>query len=91
MIKYLGSEAGLLFYCQKEECNEKKSRILLDIILKGGNFGRFTNKRELTSRNKMLRKMHTLTSFWGNLSFALTYAPGEWFWTMIQLAGGQLR
>ncbi len=91
LIKYLGSEAGLLFCCQKEECNEKKSRILLDIILKGGNFGRFTNKRELTSRNKMLRKMHTLTSFWGNLSFALTYAPGEWFWTMIQLAGGQLR
>ena len=69
----------------------KKTRSLLDIIVKGGNFGHLKSRVELTSSNKLSRKLRTLSSFWGNLSFVLTYAPGEWLWTMIQLAGGQVR
>ena len=79
--QYLGLEAG----------ETKKSNVLLDIILKGGNFGRFTGKCEKASQSVLARKWHTFTSFMGNVCFAMTYAPGEWFWTMVRLAGGQVR
>ena len=67
------------------------SNILLDIISKGGNFGRFKNKIKLTSRNKMSRKLHTFASFWGRFPFVLNCAIREWFWTIVQLIGGQMR
>lgn len=79
--QYLGLEAG----------ETKKSNVLLDIILKGGNFGRFTGKCEKASQSVVTRKWHTFTSFMGNVRFAMTYAPGEWFWTVARLAGGQVR
>lgn len=79
--QYLGLEVG----------KTKKSDVLLDIILKGGNFGRFTGKCEKASQSVVARKWHTFTSFMGNVCFAMTYAPGEWFWTMVRLAGGQVR
>lgn len=69
----------------------KKSDILLHIILKGGNFGAFTEGREQALRNTVSRKLHTFRSFCKNVRFALRYAPGEWFWTVAQLIGGQLR
>ena len=71
--------------------SSKKSSILLDIILKGGNFGVYSKDRAVASRNVLSRKAHTLKSFVGNMRFALAYAPGEWFWTAAQLMGGQLR
>ena len=70
---------------------DKNSNDLLDIILKGGNFGTFTEDRERALRSKSSRKMHTFRSFCKNMRFALRYAPGEWFWTITQLIGGQLR
>lgn len=70
---------------------DKKSNDLLDIILKGGNFGTFTEDRERALRSKASRKLHTFRSFCKNMRFALRYAPGEWFWTIAQLIGGQLR
>lgn len=71
--------------------SSKKSSILLDIILKGGNFGVYSKDRAVASRNVLSRKAHTLKSFVGNMRLALSYAPGEWFWTAAQLMGGQLR
>lgn len=71
--------------------SSKKTSILLDIILKGGNFGVYSEDRAKASHNVMSRKLHTLRSFAGNIRFALTYAPGEWFWTTAKLLGGQLR
>ena len=71
--------------------SSKKSSILLDIILKGGNFGVYSKDRAVASRNVLSRKAHTLKSFVGNMRFALAYAPGEWFWTAAKLLGGQLR
>ena len=71
--------------------SSKKTSILLDIILKGGNFGVYSKDRAVASRNVLSRKAHTLKSFVGNMRFALAYAPGEWFWTAAQLMGGQLR
>ena len=69
----------------------KNSTNLLEIIMKGGNFGTFTESRENSSRSKVSRKLHTLRSFCGNMRFAMGCAPGEWFWTMARLMGGQLR
>lgn len=81
-------------HCEKRSAvaiSSKKSSILLDIILKGGNFGVYSKDRAVASRNVLSRKAHTLKSFVGNMRFALAYAPGEWFWTAAQLMGGQLR
>ena len=91
LVEYLGLELNQSLNEEMHSKYVKKTRILLDIIAKGGNFGHFTGKREMASQNKVSRKLHTLTSFWGNLPFVLTYAPGEWFWTMVQLTGGQMR
>lgn len=82
---FLGQHLGL------EVHKTKNTDILLDIILKGGNFGHFTGKCEKSSRSVVMRKLHTFTSFMGNVRFAMTYAPGEWLWTMVRLAGGQMR
>ena len=69
----------------------KNSNILLDIILKGGNFGSFTEGRKNAAKSRVSRKLHTLRSFCGNICLAFRFAPGEWFWTMAQLIGGQFR
>ena len=69
----------------------KNSNILLDIILKGGNFGGFTEGRKRATKSRVSRKLHTLRSFCGNIRLAFRFAPGEWFWTMAQLIGGQFR
>ena len=69
----------------------KNSNILLDIILKGGNFGSFTEGRKNATKSRVSRKLHTLRSFCGNIRLAFRFAPGEWFWTMAQLIGGQFR
>lgn len=75
----------------RNDKGDKNSDNLLDIILKGGNFGVYSKDRAAASRNILSRKAHTLKSFVGNMRFALAYAPGEWFWTAAQLMGGQLR
>lgn len=91
LTEYLGLECKQPRYVVKKKNCVKKSSVLLDIILKGGNFGHFTEKRETASRSVVSRKWHTFTSFIGNMRFAMTYAPREWFWTMMQLIGGQMR
>ena len=91
LSEYLAVVIKLPISEKKRKNYSKKSLVLLDIILKGGNFGHFTEKRETASRSVVLRKWHTFTSFIGNMRFAMTYAPGEWFWTMMQLLGGQMR
>ena len=75
----------------EESFDEKKTGVLLDIVLKGGNFGVYSEDRAKASRARWSRKLHTFRSFAGNMGFALRYAPGEWFWTAAQLFGGQVR
>lgn len=75
----------------EESFDEKKTDVLLDIVLKGGNFGVYSEDRAKASRARWSRKLHTFRSFAGNVGFALRYAPGEWFWTAAQLFGGQVR
>lgn len=78
-------------YSSGSSSEAKKSDILLDIIMKGGNFGVYSEKRSGASQNVIRRKMHTFGAFVGNMRFAFKYAPGEWLWTIAGLAGGQGR
>lgn len=64
---------------------------LLDIVLKGGNFGVYSDARVRASTGKWSRKVNTFMAFVNNVPFALKYAPGEWFWTVVKLMGGQIR
>ena len=69
----------------------KKTGVLLDIVLKGGNFGVYSKDRENVPRARWARKVQTFKALMSNLGFAFRYAPGEWFWTTMQLLGGQFR
>lgn len=69
----------------------KKTGVLLDIVLKGGNFGVYSKDRENVPRARWARKVQTFKALTGNVGFAFRYAPGEWFWTTMQLLGGQFR
>lgn len=69
----------------------KKTGVLLDIVLKGGNFGVYSKDRENVPRARWARKVQTFKALMGNIGFAFRYAPKEWFWTTMQLLGGQFR
>ena len=71
--------------------DKKKTGVLLDIVLKGGNFGVYSKDRAEASRARWSRKCHTFRSFVNNMGFALRYAPGEWILTTLQLLRGQVR
>ena len=71
--------------------DKKKTGVLLDIVLKGGNFGVYSKDRAEASRARWSRKCHTFRSFVNNMGFALRYAPGEWILTTLQLLKGQVR
>jgi hypothetical protein len=75
----------------EESLDKKKTDVLLDIVLKGGNFGVYSKDRAEASRARWSRKLHTFRSFADNLGFALRYAPGEWILTTLQLLRGQVR
>ena len=75
----------------EESFDKKKTDVLLDIVLKGGNFGVYSKDRENASHARWVRKMQTFRSLAGNVRFAFRYAPREWFWTIVQLLGGQFR
>ena len=83
------------FLCHSERSEEsldkKKTGVLLDIVLKGGNFGVYSKDRAEASRARLSRKCHTFRSFVNNMGFALRYAPGEWILTTLQLLRGQVR
>ena len=75
----------------EESLDKKKTGVLLDIVLKGGNFGVYSKDRAEASRARWSRKCHTFRSFVNNMGFALRYAPGEWILTTLQLLRGQVR
>ena len=75
----------------EESFYKKKTDVLLDIVLKGGNFGVYSKDRENASHARWARKVQTFKSLAGNVRFAFRYASREWFWTIVQLLGGQFR
>lgn len=81
---------GLPASCLPYEETAPDARVLLDIVWKGGNFGRYRSDRETGGRPGWIHKMHTARSFCRNLRFAAAYAPKEAFWIFADLIKGQL-
>lgn len=89
--RFLDSDCVLARNDNEESFYKKKTDVLLDIVLKGGNFGVYSKDRENIPRARWARKVQTFKALMGNIGFAFRYAPGEWFWTTMQLLGGQFR
>ena len=89
--RFLDSDCVLARNDNEESFYKKKTDVLLDIVLKGGNFGVYSKDRENVPRALWARKVQTFKALMGNVGFAFRYAPGEWFWTTMQLLGGQFR
>ena len=65
------------------------SEPLMDIVLRGGNFGQHASARSLADMAPWRRKCRTATAFVRHLGFSLRYAPSEAFWMVAQLLRGQ--
>ena len=89
--RFLDSDCALARNDNEESFYKKKTDVLLDIVLKGGNFGVYSKDRENVPRARWARKVQTFKALMGNIGFAFRYAPREWFWTTLQLLGGQFR
>ena len=83
---YLGLSPECLPYKEKRICSQP----LLEIIMRGGNFGQYASGRGDTSQSTWKRKLHTSRSFLHNARFSYRYAPKEAFWTFMNLLIGQI-
>lgn len=64
---------------------------IFGLICEGGNFGKYTHSRQsYVRRNRLMRKLHTMSSFLNNRSFMYRLAPSEAFWTFTRLLVGQI-
>ena len=74
----------------QEEINEEAAP-LLDIVLRGGNFGQHAKGQKRQDESAWRRKWNTCRSFWQNAGFSLRYAPDEAIHTFGQLMKGQFK
>lgn len=79
LADYLGLGKEFLPY---QETHADASAFLERVLL-AGNFGR-------SMPGSSQGKVRTLKAFMANALFAARYAPDEYFWQIVQLAGGQL-
>ena len=88
LVKDLGLNPADLPYGYKEEVSSEPLR---EIVLKGGNFGLYTDGELQSAPNGWKRKWKTFSLFLKNMGFALKYAPCEAFWTIVNLAKGAIK
>ncbi len=86
LYSFLVAELGL---ADSHVGNNANYDSLLEIILRGGNFGQHDKRYE--ARSGWRRKLQTACAFAENMKFSLRYAPGEAFWTVVQLMKGQIK
>lgn len=90
LVEYVGLPEECLPYKEKKPWPDGKK--LLEIVLRGGNFGQHAEGRaEAVQRGGWYRKWHTLGSFVKNVGFAWKYAPQETLRTVAELLHGQGR
>lgn len=63
------------------------SGILLSKVLREGNFGQQASAFPAKAK---LRKLQTVQAFLRNAGFSLRYAPGETYWTLVELMKGNV-
>ncbi|MCF0176455.1 MAG: nucleotidyltransferase family protein, partial [Bacteroidales bacterium] len=88
LIDYIGVEPQEL---PSSEPAPHKACTLLEIVLEGGNFGKYGSRKAKPARTAIGRKLVTFTAFFSHLGFSLRYAPKEAFWTPVNLMIGNLR
>lgn len=84
LVQYLGLPHEKQPYknLENEDCTP-----LLEIILRGGNFGQHMSEKTVSAWRK---KTQTIKAFWENRNFAWEYARKEAIWTVLNLGIGQL-
>lgn len=64
---------------------------IFNLVCEGGNFGRYSSKRNVSSdARKFRRKLNTMSAFVDNRSFVCRLAPAEALWTILRLIAGQI-
>ena len=87
LFAFLTGPLGMPSACLPYPAVAADVRPLLDIVWRGGNFGRY--RAGLGKAEARGRKWRTACSFMGNVRFASRYAPREAFWSFAGLLKGQ--
>lgn len=87
LTEHLGLPVGELPYPEVG----RTSQPLLDIVLRGGNFGQYVAGRSRSCQPAWTRRVLTSGSFVRNFFFSCRYAPKEAFWTFENLLKGQFQ
>ena len=87
LFSVLSGPLGLPSACLPYPAGSADVRPLLDIVWRGGNFGRYRAGQGGAGSRR--RKWRTACSFAGNVRFASRYAPREAFWIFASLLKGQ--
>ncbi len=87
LLVYLGLPAASLPYHEKFISPVP----LLNLVMKGGNFGQNRSVRIRTYSYAKMRKLVTLTSFLSNIHFSLCYAAKEYCWLILYLLKGRFK
>ncbi len=85
MTEYLGLRPDML----PSEAGRMAPDTLLDIVLRGGNFGQYDAGGAAHTRKGFTRKLHTAMAFLRNSRFSLSVAPGEAVAVFFSLLAGQ--
>lgn len=85
MTEYLGLSPDMLPFGTGRMAPD----ILLDIVLRGGNFGQYDAAGAAPRRKGFARKLHTAMAFLRNSRFSLSVAPGEAVAVFFSLLAGQ--
>lgn len=83
---YIGLSPDFLPY----EDRRISSTSLLDVIMRGGNFGQYTVGRIRPTQTAWKQKLRTSRSFLSSARFSYRYAPNEAFWIFMNLLMGQV-
>lgn len=87
LIEYIGLDPNDLPF---QDRDSNTSKVLLKLVMDGGNFGMSGDTRTDKGKSSWLRKMNTFLAFWKHGRFSLAYAPKETFWTVNNLIKGNL-
>lgn len=87
MVSCLGLDPGQLPY----QDSSASPDALLDLIISGGNFGRFASGSAGGEASSLRRKFNTAASFLRNSGFSMAVAPEETLSVLLELLSGQGR
>ena len=89
--RYLPAFGGMAVAELPGEVEANAVERIFGLVCEGGNFGKYSRSRQsFIRKNKLGRKLHTMSAFLNNRSFVYRLAPSEAFWTFTRLLVGQI-